>query len=392
MISMIRNFFTLALSVSVLLINASLLTANDPTSKTQKKATVAVSLQIIEIDKADLEVFKVMLDLTDGTKIKTPSTASFAHSLDQKSLDKINKGLVQLEKAKVLAAPDLIIADGTFGTFLSGGEFPVPTMFGVGQKQTMSFKSFGTSLSIKPSIASESIDLNLTCEFTELLPDQAVNGIPGFRTRVTSLAAGLKPEQVLVISGEFATNPLPEKKPNGLIDRIPNVQQLFRQKAEPNNSRLIVCVSAKKVEHPTIRKAGAVKQNLQVTKTIPATVRDTPRLLPSIVHLDAINPGKQYVTPPGFVPRLEILSELPQPFNAIELPKTVSTSRLQSMRNALVHLKAAGLEEQAKVVKSEIQKLARADAERSLKQKTEQLKQLQSEISILRQAVGDENE
>lgn len=434
---MLRKWSVLAFGLVVSVVLSSGVAAEDKTVPPQQ---VAISLLVLEIEKADLPVFKLLLDVANSTAIQKPSDERFIHRLETASVNRIVNGLVKLKQMKVLAATDLIVASGRTGTFLSGGEFPVPT--GSAQGSATSMRAFGTSLLVTPKIEGQAIKVGLTCEFSELLPEQAVNGIPGLRVRMATFDTLLNSNQTVVVGGEFATNPLPKKpEPTSLLNRIPQVSKLFAGNQPANNSRLIVCVSTKPVEpSQLLKQPRRFKQEVTQAPNLldsfdPSTIGEatitalplqTPDATNRIVKIPAGAP-RRFVTPAGFVPSLEVrrapasvpfdaraaggyepipspsrprdLADQLDPQNVISPPSLLSQpenaqptsieSRLKNMRSALVHLQAAGLDQQAADVKREIQALVRAHTTTTLKQKIEELRQLQSEILLLRQAIGE---
>ena len=84
--------------------------------------------------------------------------------------------------AKVLAAPTLTVLSGHSASFLSGGEFPVPTIVGVGGAAgtTTSFRGFGTSLLVQPEMIDKDwIKLPITGEYNYPIQQRGVTEYPG---------------------------------------------------------------------------------------------------------------------------------------------------------------------------------------------------------------------
>ena len=53
---------------------------------------------------------------------------------------------------KLLAEPTVTCMSGTSSSILAGGEFAVPTIIGLGGGQATSFRGFGTSLVVTPTV------------------------------------------------------------------------------------------------------------------------------------------------------------------------------------------------------------------------------------------------
>jgi hypothetical protein len=369
---------------------------------------VMISVRILETDKSEIPVVKLMLELAGAKDAQKANKISFVNVVETKSLNKITKHLVDQAKAKVIAEPKLVITDGGTGSFLSGGEFPVPTIVGVGGAigtQT-SFRGFGITLTFRPKIDGEFISLDMIPEFSELLRPATANGVPAVRIRRISTKARIKSTQSIVISGSFAVNPLPEIPKVPVLDRIATIRALFNPKIKTNDSRLLICVTAERVSPlnsghvsefgtaspralPKIAKFKSAFDpipgigNYRYPKPAPPQMTD-PIEFPN-------QPTQQFISPAGFFPALKIQPGPAPLLTHIEHAQPISSaSRLQSMRSALIHLKAASLDYQAATVQSEIMKLVRKQTEQKLRQKTQQLKELQSEIAILKQAIGDD--
>ena len=114
------------------------------------------------------------------------------------------KALVTNGSAKILAEPNLVALSGHSATFLSGGEFAVPTVVGVGgaQAATTSFKGFGTSLTFLPTVLDKDrIRLEVTPVFSTLNKANSVGGVFGLDTRSANTVVDLREGQVFAIAG-----------------------------------------------------------------------------------------------------------------------------------------------------------------------------------------------
>lgn len=106
--------------------------------------------------------------------------------------------------AKILAEPNLVVLSGQSASFLSGGEFAVPTVVGVGgaQAATTQFQAFGTQLQFTPQVIDhDRIRLQVTPTFSTINSVNAVQGIPGLDTRTASTTVELREGQVFAIAG-----------------------------------------------------------------------------------------------------------------------------------------------------------------------------------------------
>ncbi|MEY3458174.1 MAG: putative type secretion system protein precursor [Planctomycetota bacterium] len=123
------------------------------------------------------------------------------------SSDSFELALEALEShrvAKVLAEPTLVTISGRPATFISGGEFAVPTVVGVdgvGAAST-TFRGYGTLLQFTPTVLDKDrIRLQVNPQFSTLNTDTSVNGIFGVDTRSASTTVELREGQVLAIAG-----------------------------------------------------------------------------------------------------------------------------------------------------------------------------------------------
>ena len=125
-----------------------------------------------------------------------------AAALNKAGLPSVTATLRAMESAgvvKTLAEPNLTAISGESATFISGGEFPIPTGVtcqtttagAIGQcVQTVSFKKFGISLNFTPVVLTEGrISLRVMTEVSEVSTENALQGgaggttIPSIKTR-----------------------------------------------------------------------------------------------------------------------------------------------------------------------------------------------------------------
>lgn len=103
---------------------------------------------------------------------------------------------------KLLAEPQIVCISGTGASILAGGEFAVPTIIGLGGGQATSFRGFGTSLVVTPTVMDRDlIRLRVLPEFSELNTDNSVNGIPGTNVKRVQTTVELREGQTFAIGG-----------------------------------------------------------------------------------------------------------------------------------------------------------------------------------------------
>jgi pilus assembly protein CpaC len=168
-----------------------------------------------------------------------------------------------MEKAgvvKTLAEPNLTAISGESATFISGGEFPIPTGVscqsttggGFGNcVQTVTFKKFGISLNFTPVVLSEGrISLRVMTEVSEVSTENALTGgqggttIPSIKTRRAETTLEIPSGGSMAMAGliqeqtKQAINGLP-----GLM-QVPLLGSLFRSRDYVNNqTELMVLVT-----------------------------------------------------------------------------------------------------------------------------------------------------
>ena len=179
-----------------------------------------------------------------------------------------------MEKAgvvKTLAEPNLTAISGESATFISGGEFPIPTGVscqtttggGIGQcVQTVSFKKFGISLNFTPVVLSEGrISLRVMTEVSEVSTENALTGGPGGTTIPSIKTRRAETTLEIPSGGSVAMAGLIQEQTkqaiNGLpgADQIPIFGALFRSQDYVNHqTELMVIVT------PYVVRAVAQKE------------------------------------------------------------------------------------------------------------------------------------
>jgi len=150
--------------------------------------------------------------------------------------------------AKILSEPVVTVLSGRPASFLSGGEFAVPTIIGIqgAQGQTTTFRGFGTSLIVTLTVIDKDlIRLQIVPEFSQINQGNAVNGIPGVDTRRVSTIVELREGQTIALAG------LLSHQSNTNITRVPFLSsipyigpRLFASKqASQDQSELLILVS-----------------------------------------------------------------------------------------------------------------------------------------------------
>ncbi|WP_298257459.1 type II and III secretion system protein family protein [Bradyrhizobium sp.] len=178
----------------------------------------------------------------------TPSVTATLHAME-------SAGVV-----RTLAEPNLTAISGESATFISGGEFPIPTGVtcqtttsgAIGQcVQTVSFKKFGISLNFTPVVLTQGrISLRVMTEVSEVSNENALQGgsggttIPSVKTRRAETTLEIPSGGSMAMAGliqdqtKHAINGLPG------LSQLPVLGTLFRSRDYQNNqTELMVIVT-----------------------------------------------------------------------------------------------------------------------------------------------------
>ncbi|WP_339732215.1 pilus assembly protein N-terminal domain-containing protein [uncultured Gimesia sp.] len=191
-------------------------------------------------------------------------------SLNSKHVDMFISALAQNGYAKILAEPNLVTISGRSANFISGGEFAVPTVVGVGgaQAATTTFKGFGTQLTFLPTVLDKDrIRLQVTPTFSTVNPALSVNGILGVNTQSVSTTVDLREGQVLAIAGLIQEQQRGDLNRVPFIGDIPLVGTLFSNKSvQRDETELIILISPELVHPMEPEDAPTVLPGMEVTE------------------------------------------------------------------------------------------------------------------------------
>jgi pilus assembly protein CpaC len=166
-------------------------------------------------------------------QIKNTRRRSLAGIFENGEIDAAIHALMSNGTATILSEPVLTVVSGHSASFLSGGEFAVPTIVGVegvGAQQT-TFHGFGTSLVVTPAVLDhELIRMKITPEFSQLDSANTVNGIPGVDTRRAETTVQLREGQTIVLAGLISRQTNTQAAKLGFWGDAPVVGPLFSGK------------------------------------------------------------------------------------------------------------------------------------------------------------------
>lgn len=188
--------------------------------------------------------------------------------------------------ARLLARPNLMAANRTEGTFLAGGEIPIPiAQPGAGGTSTVSilYREFGIRLRFTPDILSDTLlTLAVAPEVSTLDYTNAVilSGfrIPALQTRKVATTVDVQPNQSLIISGLLSENR--EKTRTGIpyLMNLPILGALFGSTRWQSSETELLVVVTPVIIDPTRPRAR------DLLRTLPDTVLPTREVLEESTH------------------------------------------------------------------------------------------------------------
>jgi pilus assembly protein CpaC len=238
---------------------------------------VMLKVTLAEVQRSIIKQMGIDLsaNLTYGTAVvkfnnSTPFTANNAPLVAGNVLTtafgatpSVQATLRAMESAGVvrtLAEPNLTAISGESATFISGGEFPIPTGVtcqtttsgAIGQcVQTVSFKKFGISLNFTPVVLTEGrISLRVMTEVSEVSTENALTGgaggttIPSIKTRRAETTLEIPSGGAMAMAGLIQEQT--KQAINGFpgMAQLPILGSLFRSRDFVNNqTELMVLVT-----------------------------------------------------------------------------------------------------------------------------------------------------
>lgn len=341
-----------------------------------------------------------------------PQTGVFTKAIVEKVTAKLSKDA----SSKTVCEPSLAVLSGCAASFISGGKFAVPIIVGVAgeQKTTTTFRDFGTSIVVTPTvIGNEQLRLGLMCESSQLDQANQVAGVPGLTVRRINTTALAKRDQTVVVI-------LPTQPAYVVSDKPRDAGQKEDKTASPEKC-LFITVTPELVKPMTpdevqpqplvVFPSPATVQTFEPYFTVPGAFgRGSPLVPPRVpAELPPFVRDLLFRTP---LPPKEFTQSLPptagdiqqmggwQPMNATPMPwpstgpwpsnGPAKLSRLDHLQSALTHLEAAGLKDQVAEIQNEITQERKSEVRRELKRREQELESLQRQIEELRRSLTPE--
>lgn len=215
---------------------------------------VAIRVRIAELNRSELKRMGVSFDFVvneEAAQIASvlaggASTVSGVFSAGD--INVLVDALSANGHATLLAEPTLTVESGHPASFISGGDFAVPTTVGVqgvGAIATQ-FRGYGVSLTVIPTILDEDlIRLQINPEFSELNSANAVNGIPGTNLRRVSTTVKMREGQTIALAGLFSRQTRSEVARIPFLGEIPLIGPIAfaNKRASADEKELLILVS-----------------------------------------------------------------------------------------------------------------------------------------------------
>ena len=201
---------------------------------------VMLRVRIAELNRTQLRKLGVtcrdLLKRSRKAQSFGPTTAGVSGVFDTSEVGKMMRWLSSNGTISYLAEPSLTVLSGHSASFLSGGEYAVPTVIQDGQKRT-EFRNYGTKLKVTPTVLDRDlIRLQVSPEFSQIDEKTTVDGVPGTNVRRVETVVELREGQTIAIGG------LVSRQMQSQVSRKPSLRPKWfsRQATEADTELLIV--------------------------------------------------------------------------------------------------------------------------------------------------------
>ncbi|MGZ8375773.1 MAG: type II and III secretion system protein family protein [Gemmatirosa sp.] len=229
------------------------------------------------------------IDPDNGT-INLPSESRFLTILTDfgtRDLLAIIEAESQRGRARILAEPNLMAANGDSAAFLAGGEIPVPIAQPGANGQvlvTIQYREFGVKLNFMPEVLNDSlVKLKVRPEVSSLDFTNAVTlsgfRIPALRTRRVESTVDVRRDRSLIISGLFTEEQERVRTGIPFLMDIPILGMLFGSSRWQKNETELVVIVTPVIVDPNRPRAQDTPP-VQPAPPLPAREALEPRLPP----------------------------------------------------------------------------------------------------------------
>ena len=171
---------------------------------------------------------------------------------------------------KILAEPNLVTISGYPAYFISGGQFAVPTVFGINgiAGNATQFQGFGTQLQFTPTVLDKDhIRLQVAPTVSEISQEATVNGVPGLNVESAYTQVNLREGQWLAIAGLIQDKQDSSKVRVPWLGDIPGIDLFFsRRSVQRDETELVILVSPELVHPLEPEQVPMVLPGMEVTE------------------------------------------------------------------------------------------------------------------------------
>jgi pilus assembly protein CpaC len=217
---------------------------------------VMLKVRVAEISRSALREIGMDFSVnTDNVSITSElgTSANLVALLSAEEVTLMLRALSDNAYTRILAEPNLVTLSGRPASFISGGQFAVPTAVGVDGIAAAStfFQGFGTQLQFTPTVLDKDrIRLRVAPTFSTLNQQNAVNGIPGLDTRSVFTTVDMREGQWFAVAGLIQEQQSGGKVRVPGIGDVPLIGNLFgRSFVKKDETELLILVSPQLV-HP----------------------------------------------------------------------------------------------------------------------------------------------
>ena len=224
---------------------------------------IAIKVEVFEVSRTKLRELGVdwavfagrvrsftsisdILSLSTEGELQTSNDDTFSFGVlnNDEFFQTVIRALEQNNVAKLLDQPVLVAQNGRPAEFLSGGEIPIQTAAGLGSTQ-VEFRPFGTKLDMVPIVhGNGELTLEVRAEVSEVAPELANNGIPGFRVRRVNTGVKMRAGHTLALAGDYRELTATESRGIPKLKHSPFFGPLFRSVSdEVNETELVFLIT-----------------------------------------------------------------------------------------------------------------------------------------------------
>jgi len=190
-------------------------------------------------------------DFTFGTNLNI--AGAYQAVLNTTDVQLTLSALSSNRTTKVLAEPNLVTLSGYPASFISGGQFAVPTVLGInGVAGTVNqFQGFGTQLQFTPTVLDKDhIRLQVAPTISTVNSANSVNGIPGLDVTSAYTQVDLREGQWLAIAGLIQDTQDGSKVRVPWLGDIPVLDIFFSRKSISRDETELVILVSPELVHP----------------------------------------------------------------------------------------------------------------------------------------------